>query len=318
MSKNNGDEFQYFEITNGEDVLALLGSDGIRSYGVDGNGEEIENGHFHNLLEIGICRWGYGTLTFGKNKIPYKNGTIVIIPKNHSHSVKNREGEKSFWEYLYINPAVFLETRSGMDKYEIRNYLEQIEKRVFVKQREELPILASEVDLIMDQIRMQEYGYRNCVRGLVYALLMEIVKINHEEFEQYQGKDMTNETDILKIYRALDFIDENFAREIRAADIARAAYVSETNLRQMFGNYCGMPPMQYVNLVRIKAACKLILKYDSNINETAYKVGFSNISTFINNFKLYVGETPKQWKKKMNSAEKKLSDYDIFAQIIKR
>ena len=35
---------------------------------------------------------------------------------------------------------------------------------------------------------------------------------------------------------------------------------------------------------------------DANINEIAYKVGFENMTTFINNFKKVVGCTPREWK----------------------
>ena len=60
---------------NGEDLLAILGSAGIRSYGYDENGR-ILHSHFHNLLEIGICRRGKGTLIFQNEKRFYTENSI--------------------------------------------------------------------------------------------------------------------------------------------------------------------------------------------------------------------------------------------------
>ena len=50
-------EFRFYEIPMDEPVLALMGSKWIQVYG-----ENIDNQHFHNLLEIGFCHYGDGDL----------------------------------------------------------------------------------------------------------------------------------------------------------------------------------------------------------------------------------------------------------------
>lgn len=56
--------------------------------------------------------------------------------------------------------------------------------------------------------------------------------------------------------------------------------------------------MHYVNYVRIQKACKLIRRTDDTLSEIAQKVGYDNLSTFINNFKVHTGQTPRSWKEK--------------------
>jgi hypothetical protein len=46
-------EFRYYDLPQKEYVLALLGEKWVRKYG-DG----ITYLHFHNLMEIGVCRTG--------------------------------------------------------------------------------------------------------------------------------------------------------------------------------------------------------------------------------------------------------------------
>ncbi len=48
-------KFKYFQIPDGEDLLAVLGSAGIRMYGLDEVRRTVLPNHFHNLLELGIC-----------------------------------------------------------------------------------------------------------------------------------------------------------------------------------------------------------------------------------------------------------------------
>lgn len=59
-------EYRYYEIPEGEAVLALLGEDWIREYG-----KQIKFLHFHNLLEIGYCHWGSGEVVLGQEHIPF-------------------------------------------------------------------------------------------------------------------------------------------------------------------------------------------------------------------------------------------------------
>ena len=49
-------KFKYCQIPDGEDLLAVLGSAGIKTYGLDEVRRTVLPNHFHNLLEIGICR----------------------------------------------------------------------------------------------------------------------------------------------------------------------------------------------------------------------------------------------------------------------
>ena len=50
-------EFQFYEISQSESVRVLLGEDWERAH------EQVETSqHFHNLMQIGICRKGSGVL----------------------------------------------------------------------------------------------------------------------------------------------------------------------------------------------------------------------------------------------------------------
>ena len=153
--------------------------------------------------------------------------------------------------------------------------------------------------LIPREIRTQEYGYRACVKGLVYTLLMEIVKITSMESLEIKSVQNPNWDKLKKIELAMQYVDTHYAEEIRISDIANAAYISESYLRRIFAETYNMSPLWYVNFVRIDSACKILRDQALNINEVAQKVGFDNTSTFIKNFKKIVGKTPKQWRKEV-------------------
>ena len=294
-------KFKYCQIPDGEDLLAILGSAGIRFYGYDGTGKVCHN-HFHNLLEIGICRRGQGTLIFNNEKRFYTENSIIIIPANFQHNIISAEGEKSFWEFIYVDTLDFL-LRAKFRKRDAQRFFNRIESGPLKRQKEEVPLLARELDCLMDQIRVQDYGYRNCVKGLIFTILMELVKINSDEFVNEKMQDTVeyvNDDKSGKLQLALSFVEEHFAEDIKISDIADAAYISESYLRRIFAEKYNMTPVQYVNHVRIQEACKLLKSRKYNINEAAQKVGFNNMSTFITNFRKIKNQSPGQWLKEVH------------------
>lgn len=101
-------KFKYCQIPDGEDLLAVLGSAGIKTYGLDEVRRTVLPNHFHNLLEIGICRRGRGTVVFNNDRRFYTENSVIIIPANFPHNIINVEGEKSFWEFIYVDTMEFL------------------------------------------------------------------------------------------------------------------------------------------------------------------------------------------------------------------
>lgn len=294
-NSNKKVRLEFYQIPAGEDIIAILGNNGIKEYGVDKNGKSITTNHYHNLMEIGICRRGYGTILFKHKKYYYSEGTVIIIPENYPHNIVNDCKEKSFWEFVYLNPTEFL--NEYYEKREAERFIAQINRNCLKMQKDELKItlFVRELECLMDQIRIQDYGYKNCIKGLILTLLMEVVKMNRSEMNEQDDKEVTNFDKFSKLKAALSYVENNYSKEIRVEDIAQAAYVSESYLRKIFAENYGMSPSQYVKFVRIHEACKILRRRTVNINEAARRVGYDNMSTFIKNFKRIMNKTPKQW-----------------------
>lgn len=282
-------DFYYRSVIESEVVQALLGTEEVH--------EDPSRKHFHNLMEVGVCRRGNGEIMSRNRKYRFSEGTIIVVPANEVHAIINTGDEKSFWEYIYINPLTVLKHTDILRRErKLSQYF--VNGHVIVIDWEDALFLREEVNLLMDQMRVKEYGYGQCVWGLTYAILMEIVKINHEMDDKQGNTCNVDKRSSSNVTRVLDYVDEHFGEDIRTSDIAKAAFVSETTLRKLFHEYFEMSPAQYVNYIRIQKASDLMRRTDDSIAEIASAVGYGNLSTFINNFKLYTGETPSKWKEK--------------------
>lgn len=286
-------KFQYLKNPYSDNVLAMLGCEQIQQ---NENSSECIPLHFHNLMEIAICRMGTGEIIIEGKIYKYAEETVMVIPRNVSHTIVSNVGEKSFWEFLYIDPEIFFKKLYKTEERKRKNIIDALECRPFYKSQGTANELRVEINLIMDQYRKKEYGYKKCVNGLLYALYMEILKINHIDHcnREHSGKEISQK--IKTIGKALDYIEDNFAQDLHMSDIAQAVFVSEAYLRRLFMECCETSPMHYVKEIKIENACELLKSEDIAIHEVAYKVGYSNMSTFINNFKQITGVTPKKWR----------------------
>ena len=82
-------EFQYLKVPYGENVLALLGSEWIQEYGLEKNTKEDKEEHFHNLMEIAVCRMGSGDVYIDHERFEYQKDDVIVIPRNFSHAVNS-------------------------------------------------------------------------------------------------------------------------------------------------------------------------------------------------------------------------------------
>jgi len=105
--------------------------------------------------------------------------------------------------------------------------------------------------------------------------------------------------------KLINYIQENYARDISLNDISEHFNVSPSYLSTMFKYYTGKNFKEYLNLCRVKASKELMQK-ESNlkINEIAKRVGCSGSVTFIRMFRKYEGMSPGQYYAELTIGKK--------------
>lgn len=96
--------------------------------------------------------------------------------------------------------------------------------------------------------------------------------------------------------KMINYIQENYIRDISLNDISEHFNMSTSYFSTMFKYYTGQNFKEYLNLCRVNASKELMQK-ESNlkINEIATRVGCSGAVTFIRMFKKYEGVSPGQY-----------------------
>ena len=281
-------EFRYYDMPSPEPIIIFHGPHWRRNYGVD-----APNLHFHNILEIGVCREGSGRMLYEDCEKEYHAGSVSIVPKNIPHNTMNEIGNYSLWDYIFIDEAHYI-NNSNYDKNFIQKTLERIDSRHTLFNHLEFPEFIPLVDCIIREHEANKPYQKETIAALTMGLLMVIARINRDydttlsPEQKYANRTLTN---------CLQFVDEHYHEPLGVAELSSSVHISERFLRKIFHNHLNMAPLDYINLVRIRKSCEMLQRTDDPIDVISFKCGFSTPSTFNRNFRRYLGETPSKWRK---------------------
>ncbi|SCY04513.1 AraC family transcriptional regulator [Desulfoluna spongiiphila] len=102
-----------------------------------------------------------------------------------------------------------------------------------------------------------------------------------------------NRSLFVKVY---EYISKKFHDDISIADIAENAGVHPNYLMTVFKKSCGQSIGQYIAMLRIYEAQRLLTTTDMKIIDIAMESGFGSLSNFYNCFNKYCGKSPKKYR----------------------
>ena len=300
-------EFRFYEIPQGESVLALYGEQWTGTYGHN----DICM-HFHNLLEIGYCYRGRGLLVLGEKEYVYEDGMVSAIPAHYPHITVSEDVDS--WEFLFIDPEELLREVFPGDPRAQAEALRAVNRRAGLFSVAEQPEYAAAVRRILQEMRQKKPYQRELVQRLIQICLLELIRIQGAHGGAEERGLPPDSASLNQILPALRFIDEHYAGPIRAAELASCCGLSEPHFRRIFEDHINMTPMSYLNLIRIQKACKLMRKTDFPMEIIAADCGFPSLSTFTRNFRRFLDTTPYQWKLNRENLPHPMKEFQISAQ----
>jgi AraC-like DNA-binding protein len=104
--------------------------------------------------------------------------------------------------------------------------------------------------------------------------------------------------------RALDFIEAHYAEPLTLPAVAQAAGLSVSRLAHVFKAQVGMSFTAYLNMIRVKWAEYCLTNSQLRVSETAFQVGFGNLSHFNHVFRKATGLSPTQYRRQHTSTKK--------------
>ncbi len=102
------------------------------------------------------------------------------------------------------------------------------------------------------------------------------------------------------IRKAIEYMEENYSKNLTIKDVALALYISESYLSKLFAKFAGVGFNSYLNSIRIAKAIELLRSESFKVNEIAEAVGYNDYRYFDIVFKKQTGTTPLKFRNNLH------------------
>lgn len=256
--------------------------------------------HWHEEFEFGVLVAG---------KLRYS----VYGDKQEEMLLK--PGDGIFINSSVLHSAVALEKGTVLDCFILPKTLFKLKSFDSFGVQALSPILNSDIKFLdLKQNIPENNGIINCIRelcsisdsGIEYELhgLELTLKIWRYLIDRFRDTQITNSfpenyNQAKRVKLMIQFIYENYNKNISVEDLANSANISRTECFRAFKEVLSKTPNQYLSDYRLSMATMFLSDTDQTLANISEICGFQNPSYFGRRFKSFYGMTPKEYRVQM-------------------
>jgi len=145
--------------------------------------------------------------------------------------------------------------------------------------------------LIFESTKKQP-GYQSIIHAYLLEMFVIVFRLTEKNNFPKQKVNSSNQ----KLHQIIEYINNNYKKELTLNDIAKSLYISKYYLSHFFKKKTGFTVIEFINSRRIIEAQKMLTGTNLNITDIAISVGFNSLNHFERTFKKINGITPSQYQ----------------------
>ncbi|NMO97249.1 AraC family transcriptional regulator [Paenibacillus lemnae] len=249
--------------------------------------------HYHPQYELYYLISGERIYFIKDRSYRIRAGDLVFVDRNSVHKTLDSGRADHERLVLYLHPELF--TQMDVPSDLTQTIMEPFNWDIPILR---LPSPYSEAagrivqDMVEEMLHLQP-GRSQLLRQRLVDLLVLACR-NHTR-GQVTPSDI--EPDLHPTLQAvLRYLNENYRESLQLPDVAASFDISPYYLSRLFKKTTGFTFSDYMNLLRIKEAQRLLRESDIPITDIAWQAGFGNFSHFGKMFKRTVHTSPRQYR----------------------
>lgn len=273
----------------------------------DGNPVMAE-AHWHYDLEILYSLGGKATVFLNGHFYPLHKGDMILMSTREVHAVWG-EADTEYICVKFDPDILYTSSRSLFEsRYIIPFTMARLElqKRFTAEKLAKTPLPDWLLDIYKES-KNREYAFELAVRTNICQVFLWILRSWQAQGLNLDISDYFKDKDRVRLQPVFDYIDDNYAQNISAEDMAGLCNMSYSYFSRYFKAAVGKSFTSYLNHVRITEAEKLLLATDRTITEIAMETGFSSPSYFISQFKRLKHVSPRLFRQELINAHSRQS-----------
>ncbi|MBB5038571.1 helix-turn-helix domain-containing protein [Prosthecobacter dejongeii] len=246
--------------------------------------------HFHLEMELTLFTSGEGTRFVGDHIGSFAPGDLVLLGERLPHYWHTRHGSSgisvqwyfplghAFWSFpetasmteLFRCAGHGLHLR-GKTAVEVSDWLQEMTQ---VEGLDQLALLLR----ILSRIQQATAAEHRALSGRSFALAAE---------SHYQQA----------IAKAVRHLVAHFREEVRLEEVLKLTHLSRPTFARQFKKHSGRTLSEFLNHLRLQAACRELLESDRSVLEIALRCGFTQVSFFNRLFRRVMKVSPTAYRK---------------------
>lgn len=254
------------------------------------------NNHYHKSYEIYYLLSGEKYYFIKDKTYNIKAGDIVLINSYDLHrtSLVNNHDSERILVSLTENFIGF-----------IKNYYPDMDlMSCFKKDMPVLRLKGNDSAYIKEHLYKMLNFYNETSKNIskineLYLKTMSVeLLILLNKFADYTEPEIFEHPSIVhkKISDVIIFINKNYMNEHSLESISSQFNISKFYFARLFKEITGLTFIDYLNVIRLKAAQKLLTKTNFSISRISNEVGYSDASYFCRVFKKYCNFSPVKYR----------------------
>ena len=256
--------------------------------------------HFHPELELIFFLKSTGTRYVGNSIGSFAPGELYLIGSNLPHLFCN---DRDYYVDKNENEAVDLIVTKFERDFLGKGFLELSEskniQRLFDRANNGLKFSKSTTYLVHDYIKglVGSEGLSSVI-GLLKILNILAVTDNatalcSDDFSHnYKNEEKERMSEII------NFLNSNFDKKIELKEVAAIAHMTPNSFCRFFKKRTQKSFSQYLNEIRVRHACSLLIEGDKQISDVCFQSGYNTFTNFNRHFKNIMHVTPSEFMKK--------------------
>ncbi len=268
---------------------------------------EIEQVHYHEAVELGVCTQGSGIFLCRDHMEPISQGDAILILPEVRHYSKSLDNCRC--RFLYVDLMRVL-AMLGLGDGPLSDRItgsSALDIPLILRERE-YPRLNALIRNAVNEYVNAEYAIRKSrhlltdpeaagplLQAYTYLGLRvsEIMLLCGDRFMP-ADRGTAEHTVLLP---AVEHISLHFDEHITAEELADLCHISLSTLRRRFLAEYGLTPFDYLTEFRCRTAAMMLIHTALSVGEIAERVGYKDDSDFYRNFIAWKHQSPSGFRK---------------------
>lgn len=248
--------------------------------------------HTHEFFQLIYCKKQGGHITVGTSRYAARTDHVYLVRPGVLHAIENKE-------QMYIVEFKFL--AEGTSAAALRILPEQFDIS-------DIPLAREMLFSALREGLERELHYNEAVNSAFKLFLIHTIRkfaggqlSKQQEYEHSAVLDTADHTVANGDVRILNlkyYISNRLHEKITLSELAAEVNFNKTFFVKRFKILFDMPPMKYVNYMRISRAKQLLIQTSLSVSAIAQKTGFSSPHYFSRSFRALEGQSPQQFREK--------------------